>query len=146
MSTTTTAVLMPARGDRTAPVFDSANHGELFRYFENLEFLFDRASILSNSDRKKYTTYYADLEASELWESLPEFSDTTKSHQAFIEAIYPLYPEVESGYRWTRRTLRDLVLAQSQHAIQSLSDLGGYYRKFLPIATFLCRKGTLGQL
>ena len=40
---------------------------------------------------KKYALQFADCNTTELWEILPEFADTAKMYQDFVDAVYKLY-------------------------------------------------------
>ena len=45
---------------------------------------------------KKCALQFADLDTTELWEILPEFADTAKMYQDFVDAVYRLYPGSDS--------------------------------------------------
>ena len=40
---------------------------------------------------KKHTLRFTDCDTAELWEILPEFADTAKMYQDFVDAVYKLY-------------------------------------------------------
>ena len=40
---------------------------------------------------KKHTLQFTDCDTAELWEILPEFADTAKMYQDFVDAVYKLY-------------------------------------------------------
>lgn len=44
---------MPARGEHAAPAFDQSKPRELVRFFEELEYLFTRADLKDEADKKK---------------------------------------------------------------------------------------------
>ena len=81
---------MPAQGDRTAPQFDPCQPHELRRYFGDLNFYFTRSQITADQENKGHCCRYVDLDTNELWESLTEFSDITKTYSDFCQAIYKL--------------------------------------------------------
>ena len=88
--------LMPARGDRGAPAFDPSKPRELRRFFEELNFHFGRSNVVDEATMKKHTLQFADCDTAELWEILPEFADTAKTYQDFVDAVYKLYPGSDS--------------------------------------------------
>ena len=51
---------MPAHGERAAPTFDTSKPRELIRFFEELEYLFTRASLEEESEKKKPVLRYVD--------------------------------------------------------------------------------------
>ena len=76
----------------------------------------------------------------EFWEILPEFTDTAKAYQDFIDAVYKLYPGSDLEWRWVIADLDKLVGETLQVGILSLTDLGKYHRDFMAITTFLITK------
>ena len=40
---------------------------------------------------KKHTLQFANCDTMELWEILPEFANTAKMYQDFIDSVYKLY-------------------------------------------------------
>ena len=48
-----TVIPMPAHGDHTVPIFDQSKPNELVWFFDKLEYLFDRAVITSDTEKKK---------------------------------------------------------------------------------------------
>jgi hypothetical protein len=79
----TTTIPMPGRGDRSAPKFNPKQPRELCRYFADLDFTFDRASITDEADKKKHTCRYVNVDTSELWETLVEYTKVAKSYEDF---------------------------------------------------------------
>ena len=57
---------MPARGDRIAPKFDPTHLRELRRYFSDLDFVFGRAGIVNDTEKKQHAAQYVDVDTSEL--------------------------------------------------------------------------------
>jgi len=136
---------MPSRGDRSAPQFDPKQPRELRRYFADLEFMFTRAGITDSEEKKKHACRYVDVDTSELWETLPEFSDASKMYEDFAKAIYALYPGSDEERKWSVADMDKLVGERSRIGIISLGDLGEYYRQFLAITTFLRSKTRLSE-
>ena len=87
---------MPARGDRGAPAFNPSKPRELRRFFEELKFHFGRSNVVDKATMKKHTLRFANCDTAELWEILPEFADTVKTYQDFVDAVYKLYPGSDS--------------------------------------------------
>ena len=83
---------MPARGDHGAPAFDPSKPRELRRFFEELKFHFGRSNVVDKAMMTKHALRFADCDTAELWEILPEFADTAKTYQDFVDAVYKLYP------------------------------------------------------
>jgi hypothetical protein len=136
---------MPSRGDRSAPKFDPKQPRELRRYFSDLDSHFARASITDAAAKKANACSYVDVDTSELWESLSEFSDATKTYLEFVAAIYALYPGSEEERKWSVADMDKVVGERSRLGVISLGDLGEYYRQFLAITRFLRSKNRLSE-
>jgi len=136
---------MPGRGDRSAPRFDPKQPRELRRYFADLDFAFDHASVTDDADKKQHACRYVNVDTSELWETLAEFSDVLKSYKDFTKAVYALYPGSDEERKWSVADMDKLVGERSRIGIISLGDLGEYYRQFLAITTFLRSKNRLSE-
>ena len=118
---------MPSRGDRSAPKFDPKQPRELRRYFDDLDFAFGRAAVTTDDAKKQHACRYVDVDTSELWETLAEYTDATKTYDEFKEAIYALYPGSEEERKWSVADMDQLVGERSRIGILSLSDLGEYH-------------------
>jgi len=136
---------MPSRGDPKAPKFDPSRPRELRPYFEELDFHFRIAGITDGATQKLYSRRYLDVDTADLWESLPEFSDPSKSFDEFKSAIVALYPGAEDERKWSVADLNDLVLERSRIGIMTLGDFGDYYRRFLAVTAYLRSKNRLSQ-
>ena len=141
----TPVIAMPARGDRSAPKFDPKQPRELRRYFTDLNFHIGRAAAMTDEAKKSHACRFVDVDTSELWESLPEFTDQNSNFEAFIKAIYALYPGSEEERKWSVADMDKLVGERSRLGVISLGDLGEYYRQFLAITTFLRGKDRLSS-
>ena len=73
---------MPACGERAAPTFDTSKPRELIRFFEELEYLFMRASLEEESEKKKHVLSYVEFDVKQIWKTFPEYSDPTKTYTA----------------------------------------------------------------
>jgi hypothetical protein len=136
---------MPCRGDRSAPRFDPKQPRELRRYFDDLDFAFARAAVTDQAEKKGHACRYVDVDTSELWETLVEFTDVTKTYDEFKSAVYELYPGSDEERKWSVADMDQLVGERSRIGIISLADLGEYYRNFLAITTFLRSKRRLSD-
>ena len=134
---------MPACGDRGAPAFDPSKPQELHRFFKELKFHFGRSNVVDDTTMKKHALRFADCDTAELWEILPEFSDTAKTYQDFVDAVYKLYPGSDLERRWVIADMDKLVGETSRVGILSLADLGRYHREFMAITTFLIVKNCI---
>ena len=136
---------MPVRGDRSAPKFDAKQPRELRRYFTDLEFAFAHAQITDEVEQKRHSTRYVDVDTSELWETLPEFSENATTFEDYVKKVTTLYPGADEDRKWTVADMDKLVGERARLGIISLGDLGEYYRQFLVITTFLRTKGRLSE-
>jgi hypothetical protein len=117
---------MPPRGHGSAPKFTPDVPRELQRYFKELELLFEPAQIVDDTEKKKHTCRYVDIDTADLWEAIPEF-DGTKTFDDFKSAIFKLYPGSESERKWTIADMDKLVGEQLCVGILDVSDPGNYY-------------------
>jgi hypothetical protein len=137
---------MPARGEHAAPTFDRTKPRELIRFFEELEYLFVRAQLASESDKKKHVLRYVDFEVEQIWKSFPEYIDATKTYSDFKNAILVHYPDASGDYVYSLRDM-DLLIGERQRiGISNTVDLADYHLKFLSITTWLIEKQQLGTL
>lgn len=142
----TNTFYMPARGERAAPSFDRTKPRELVRFFEELEYLFDRAALEDESDKKKHVLRYVDFEVEQIWKSFPEFSDVTKTYLDLKAAILIHYPDASGDYVYSLRDM-DLLIGERQRVgISNTVDLADYHLKFLSITSWLIEKHQLGTL
>ena len=92
---------------------------------------------------KKHTLRFTDCDTAELWEILPEFANTAKTYQDFVDAVYKLYPGSDSERQWAITDMDKLVGEMSWVGILSLADLGKYHREFMAIMMFLIAKSRI---
>ena len=135
----TTAALtpMPAHSNRTAPQFDPTNLRELCCFFDDLQYILNHTQVTSENKMKCHAVRYMDINTSKLWETLPEFIDSTKTFAEFKTAPQDLYPGSREECKWTVADMDQLIGEQLHLGILLLADLGNYYRQFLAITTFL---------
>jgi hypothetical protein len=137
---------MPARGEHAAPSFDRTKPRELIRFFEELEYLFDRAALEEETDKKKHVLRYVEFEVEQIWKTFPEYTDATKNYQDFKAAILIHYPDASGDYVYSLRDM-DLLIGERQRVgISNTIDLADYHLKFLSITSWLIEKQQLGTL
>ncbi|KAF7314134.1 hypothetical protein HMN09_00572600 [Mycena chlorophos] len=139
------ATQMPARGDRTAPHFDSKKPRELLRYFSDLEFLFNRASVTDNAQKKAHATRFLEVDDQDIWESLPEFTTANKTWDEFKTAVTKLYPGSDKERKFSMNDLDALIGEQGRLGILSRGEYGEFYRQFLLITAHLIAKNRLSS-
>ena len=127
-------------GDRGSPKFDPERPHELRRFFEDLKFHFSRSQVVAKEEMKQHALRFVDCDTAELWEILPEFADATMSYQKFVDAVYKLYPGLDTERHWLIGDMEKLVGEASRVGISSLTDLGKYHREFIAMTTFLIAK------
>ena len=137
---------MPARGERAAPSFDKSKPRELVRFFEELEYLFDRAKLEQESEKKKHVLRYVDFEVEQIWKTFPEYTDATKTYNDFKSAILIHYPDASGDYVYSLRDM-DLLIGERQRlGISTTIELAEYHLQFLSITSWLIEKQQLGAL
>lgn len=137
---------MPARGERAAPSFDTSKPRELIRFFEELEYLFDRAELTVEADKKKHVLRYVDFEVEQIWKNFTEYTDVAKSYADFKAAILVHYPDASGDYVYSLRDM-DLLIGERQRVgISTTTELSDYHLKFLAITSWLIEKQQLGTL
>ena len=137
---------MPARGERAAPTFDTSKPRELIRFFEELEYLFTRASLEEESEKKKHVLRYVEFDVEQIWKTFPEYSDPTKTYTAFKNAILVHYPDASGDYVYSLRDM-DLLIGERQRlGISTTTELSDYHLKFISITSWLIEKKQLGSL
>jgi hypothetical protein len=88
--------------------------------------LFGSAQVFNNTEKKKHTCQYVNIDMADLWEAIPEF-DVTKTFNEFKSAIFKLYPSSESERKWTIADMDKLVGEQLRMGILDVSDVSNYY-------------------
>ena len=89
---------------------------------------------------KKHALRFTNCDTAELWEILPEFANTAKMYQDFVDAVYKLYLGSDLEQQWVIADMDKLVGETLRVGILSLMDLGKYHREFMAITTFLIAK------
>lgn len=137
---------MPARGERAAPTFDTSRPRELIRFFEELEYLFNRAELDDEAEKKKHVLRYVEFEVEQIWKAFPEFSDPEKTYIDFKTAILVHYPDASGDYVYSMRDLDQLIGERNRIGVSTTMELSDYHLKFLSITSWLIEKQQLGVL
>ena len=138
-------IIMPARGERAAPLFDKSRPREIARFFNDLKILFSQAQIAADSD-KKFIIYYTDFETEQIWKSFADFSAATSTYQNFKDVILEYYPDAAGDYVYSMRDVDMLISERQRLGINSTNDLTDFHLHFLAITTWLINKGQLSNL
>lgn len=104
---------MPARGEHAAPTFDRSKPREFARFFDELEYLFERVSLKDETEMKKQVLRYVDFEIEQIWKTFAEFSDLNATYKQFKSAILSHYPDASGDYVYSLRDM-DLLIGERQ--------------------------------
>ncbi|KAL5508628.1 hypothetical protein ACEPAH_6247 [Sanghuangporus vaninii] len=88
----------PLRGDKRAPVFDSSDPKELFRFFDDVEAIATDANWDATTTIRHGYLYYAKTDVAEVWETLPEVSATPANVGNFKTAVKKLMGRERASY------------------------------------------------
>jgi hypothetical protein len=138
-------ISMPARGDRNAPQFDSQKPRELPRYFSDLQYLFMCAQVTDSTEKKQHTPRFLTVEDQDIWETLDEFTDATKTYDEFKRAVLNLYPGTDADRKYSLADLDALIGEYGRIGIHSNADFSEFYRQFLVISKYLVDKQRLSE-
>jgi len=134
---------MPARGHATAPKFILLQPRELPCYFNKLNNLFQDANISDEGIKKVQACRYIDIDESELWQVLPEY--TNNSYDKWKKAVLTLYPGAMEDCKWSMADLNQLLGSTSRMGIMNSDKYAKYYCKFFTITQFLIGKLQLSE-
>ncbi|KAH9021830.1 hypothetical protein EDB85DRAFT_2152124 [Lactarius pseudohatsudake] len=115
---------LPHRREDSAPVLNLADPCEIWRYFDDLEFLFLKHRVSDDQEKKRAAVRY------------PSVAD-------FKAEVIALYPEAIAAQEHTLADLDMLVAHCARTAIRSEIELGAYYCEFLIISRFLIAKSRI---
>jgi hypothetical protein len=136
---------MPLRSESTALTFDPTKPRELYRFFEDLEQLFSRASV-DDKIKKSFVVRYVDFNTEEMWSSLKEFKDPTSEYPDFKKAILAHYPDATGDFTYSLRDVDILVGERQRLGIVSNADLTHFHLRFNTITNWLIDKKYLSQM
>jgi len=125
---------MPARGEHAAPAFDKAKPRKLSRFFAELEYLFKRADLESDSEKKEHILRYVDFETEQIWKTFPEYTNDTQTYQQFKDAILIHYPDATGDYVYSLGDIDLLIGKRQRVGITTSTDLSDYHLKFIAIS------------
>ncbi|KAH9030882.1 hypothetical protein EDB85DRAFT_2146395 [Lactarius pseudohatsudake] len=134
---------LPHRREDSAPVLNLADPCEIWRYFDDLEFLFLKHRISDDQEKKRAAVRYPSIAVERLWKTARAFGDAARSYEDFKAEIIALYPEAIASQEHTLAELDGLVAHRAHTAICSEAELGEYYRTFLLVSRFLITKGRI---
>jgi hypothetical protein len=136
---------MPSVNSREAPRFrEDASGFELF--FDDVSEHATRAGI-SEQEAIKWAIRYAGLEG-EAWKYVEcqiGNNATTAAFQTFRDQVRQCYPTLSASRRYTNHDLAGLVQRTSELRDMDREELGKYYRRFLPITSYLISENRLSE-
>jgi hypothetical protein len=106
--------------------------------------LFTNAQIADDEEKKSQACRYVDVDTSELWESIVEFTAGIDFND-FNKAIFKLYPGSEEERKWSIADMDKLVGEQLRIGIYDINELSSYYLSFYTITKFLIDKNRLSN-
>ncbi|KAH9032173.1 hypothetical protein EDB85DRAFT_2145732 [Lactarius pseudohatsudake] len=134
---------LPHRREDSAPVLNLADPCEIWRYFDDLEFLFLKHRVSDNQEKKRAAVRYPSVAVERLWKTARAFGDPACSYKDFKAEVIALYPEAIAAQEHTLADLDMLVAHCARTAIRSEIELGAYYCEFLIISRFLIAKSRI---
>ncbi|KAH9041042.1 hypothetical protein EDB85DRAFT_2140216 [Lactarius pseudohatsudake] len=134
---------LPHRREDSAPVLNLADPCEIWRYFDDLEFLFLKHRVSDNQEKKRAAVHYPSVAVERLWKTARAFGDPACSYEDFKAEVIALYPEAIAAQEHTLADLDMLVAHCARTAIRSEIELGAYYCEFLIISRFLIAKSRI---
>ena len=122
---------MPFRRELSAPILDLTDPCEIWRYFDDLEFLFLKHRVSDDQEKKCAAVNYPSVAVEKLWKTAHAFGDPARSYEDFKAEIIALYPEATAAQEYTLTDLDRLVSDRARTPIRSKAEFGQYYRDFL---------------
>ena len=102
-----------------------------------------QSHVVDEEEMKQHALWFIDCDTMELWEILPKFTDVAVSYQQFVNAVYKLYPGLDTKRHWSIGDMEKLVGEASRVGISLLANLGKYHREFIAMTTFLIMKNCI---
>ncbi len=131
---------LPCQREESAPVLDLSDPREIWRYFDDLDFLFAKHRISDPQEKKHAAVNYPSVAVERLWKTACTFGDPVRSYKDFKAEIIALYPEAIAAQEHTLVDFDRLVTDHARTPIRSEMELGEYYRDFLVVLRFLIAK------
>ncbi|KAH9179479.1 hypothetical protein EDB89DRAFT_2144291 [Lactarius sanguifluus] len=134
---------LPHRREDSAPILDLTDPCEIWRYFDDLEFLFLKHRVSDDQEKKRAAVRYPSVAVERLWKTAHAFSNPACSYEDFKTEVITLYPEAIAAQEPSLADLDRLVAHQARTPIRSEAELGAYYCEFLVVSRFLIAKGCI---
>ena len=119
---------------------------ELSRFFEELEYLFDRAKLVNEAEKKKHVLRYVEFDVEQLWKTFPEYTNEARTYEDFKNAILVHYPDASGDYVYSLRDMDLLVGERQRLGISTTTEFAEFHLKFLSITSWLIEKEQLSTL
>ncbi|KAF7342425.1 hypothetical protein MVEN_01831600 [Mycena venus] len=103
------------------------------------------SSIPRSLEKKEHATRFLTVEDQDVWETLDEFSNATRTYADFKAAILKLYPGTDADRKYSLSDLDALVGKSAREGIHSKADFSEFYRQFIVISKYLVSKGRLSD-
>ena len=134
---------MPLSSERGAPSYDPAKPATLRAYFADLDLLFWRHAVVVAQEKKHFACKYGPSDQSEMWETLPAFTEDAKSYEEFRAQVYDLYPGAKDGRRFTEADLTNAMERWRRAQVTTAATYAEFYREYSSISRYLIAKGRL---
>jgi len=137
---------MPHNGERAAPTFDPERPRELYRFFNQLECLFDEKDVQDETMKKKYACRYVSYEVERAWVRFKEYKDAAVTFDTFKKRILAHYPDAEGDFLYSVRDLDDLIQSRLAAGINNTEEFMKFHLEFVTISDWLIEKDLLGDI
>src|SRR6266702_1418854 len=132
---------LPCQCEESTPILNLSDPHEIWRYFDDLDFLFAKHHISDPQEKKRAAVNYPSVAVERLWKTACTFSDPVHSYEDFKAEVIALYPEATAAQGYSLVDFDRLVTDRTRTPIRSEIELGEYYRDFLVVSRFLIAKG-----
>jgi hypothetical protein len=132
------ATPLPARNERTAPIFKKP--ADLTQFFADFDALCTQHNVVSDRDKIDACVIYPNYDDAQIWQMLGEFTAATPNYEAFKNAVFKLYPGSYAAPNTTFMDLQRLVSARAATAMTSREELGAYTRQFRLLQSYVKNK------
>jgi hypothetical protein len=125
------ATPMPARNERSAPVFKKPD--DIGPFFEEFEILCAHHNVATDEEKIEMSVRYLPAEHSRTWKATLEFEDRANTTYADFKAkIISMYPgSIHNSDEYTLGELETLVDTSRSMSMKTRAQLGAYYREFV---------------
>ncbi len=136
---------LPRWREESVPILDLSDPRKIWRYFDDLEFLFLKHHISDAQEKKCTAVNYPSVAVERLWKTARAFSNPAHSYEDFKAEVIALYPEATVAQEHTLADFDRLVTDRTHTPIRSEIELGSYYCDFLIVSRFLIAKGHISM-